>query len=91
MPSTGWEFAHFNSQTQLNLDDLYYKIERNNDNLKRRTDAMISRDSGDARNAQKIQEVVDDFERLLTNYEKEIINLLVEVEKNLQHELDRIK
>lgn len=83
--------AQFDSQTQLNLDDLYYKIDRSNDSLKRRTDAVISRDSGMAPNREEIQKVIDKFEVLLTEYEKEILDLLVEAEKNLRYELEKIK
>ena len=49
------------------------------------------RDTGSATNIDKIQKVIDNFEILITGYEKEISGLLVEVEKNLKHEQGRKK
>lgn len=90
-------FSHFESETQTNLDELYYKIEHNNDNLARLADVIISKSKFPQSN---LQDVVDNFEKLITDYEQEIKEYLSKVENSInmnykksshsfQNEMDR--
>ena len=78
------------SQTQGNLDNLYYKIERNNDNIRRRTDIVIRRDLTPDIAGTEILEVIDKFHELISDYQKEIIELLDKVENDLSIEISRL-
>jgi len=82
--------TRFEPSTQDNLDNLYYKIERNNDNIDRRTDAIISRDSKLISDRTGIEHVIENFHDLISDYQTEILELLDKVEKNLSDELDKI-
>ena len=81
-------FSHFESETQTNLDELYYKIERNNDNLARLADVIISKSKFPQSN---LQDVVDNFEKLITDYEQEIKEYLSKVENSIKYELQKIQ
>jgi hypothetical protein len=82
--------TQFETDTQTNLDNLYYKIERNNDNIRRRTDAIISRDSKLISDTAGIEQVIENFHDLISDYQTEILDLLDKVEKNLSHELEKV-
>lgn len=82
--------TYFEPNTQDNLDNLYYKIERNNDNIDRRTDVIISKDSKLISDTAGIDNVIENFHDLISDYQEEILELLDKVEKNLSHELEKV-
>ena len=82
-------FSHFESETQTNLDELYFKIERNNDNLRRKTDAVISQDKY-PQSKSALQGVVSNFETLMAGYQDEIRSFLDKAQKSIQKELEKI-
>jgi hypothetical protein len=80
-------FTHFETDTQLNLDMLYYIIEGVNDNHKRLLDARISH----RKDPESIfHEIFEEIECSVTKYQKEILTLLDKCEINIKHELERI-
>jgi len=82
--------SHLLPQTQSNLDNLYYKIERNNDNIRRRTDVVIRRDLNLDPAKTETLNVIDKFHELISDYQKEILEYLDKVENDLKIEINKL-
>jgi hypothetical protein len=82
--------THFLPETQNNLDNLSYKTDRNNDNIRRRIEVVIRRDLTLNLDGTLIQKVIENFHELISDYQKEIVDLLDKVEVNIKVELGRL-
>jgi len=83
-------FAHFESETQTNLVELYYRIELNNDNISRNTDVLISK-AKYPQSKQELQNVEYDFETSIADYQDELSSFLVKAEESIKNELQKIE
>lgn len=80
-------FTHFEMDTQINLDNLYYIIEGVNDNHKRLLDKGFSLTKPPPTD---LQEFVEEIQCSITKYQKEILRLSDLCDKDMKHELQKI-
>lgn len=79
-------FTFFKSDTQIQLDNFYYQIKLHNEALQEKikieTNVLLLTED----KSNKISNIIYSYEKLLTNYEKEIKERLTQVKDLIQKE-----
>ena len=82
-------FTHLGIDTQLELDECYYKIQLHNEALRERNNIHVTYQisSNEKRN---ISSILFEYDRMITEYEKEINSSISKLENYLKGELKKV-